>query len=133
MAKSLQPQLGTGWAFPVRPTNGSLQLVSDEVDVEQAIGLVLETTQRERVMQPGFGSTLRDRVFDSNTPALSSRIEQDVTNALATQEPRIQVQRVSAYPATVQPHVLLIDIDYVIRQTNAFYNLVYPFYLTEGA
>lgn len=129
----LQPQLGSGWAFPVRPMNGRLQIVSDEVSVEQAIGLILETTQRERVMQPVFGSTLRDRVFDSSSPALASRVEQDVASALAAQEPRIQVQRVRAYPATVQPHVLLVDIDYVIRQTNAFYNLVYPFYLTEGA
>ena len=133
MASSTQPQLGSGWAFPVRPVQGSLQLVSDEVDVEQAIGLVLETTRRERVMQPGFGSTLRDRVFDSNSTALAQRVEQEVTDALRDGEPRIQVQRVSAYAATAQPHVLLIEIDYVIRRTNAFYNLVYPFYLTEGA
>ena len=28
---------------------------------------------------------------------------------------------------------LTIKIDYRIRSNNAFYNLVYPFYLTEGA
>ena len=26
---------------------------------------------------------------------------------------------------------LLIDIRYVVRATNTFYNLVYPFFLTE--
>ena len=27
---------------------------------------------------------------------------------------------------------LLIEVDYRVRATNTFYNLVYPFYLTEG-
>ncbi len=129
---STQPQLGSGWAFPVRPANGRLTYVSDEVDVEQAIGIILETTRRERVMKPAFGSTLRDRVFDINSAGLAQRVEHDVGEALRDFEPRIHVERVSAVPATVQPHVLLIEIDYVIRRTNALYNLVYPFYLAEG-
>ncbi len=130
---STEPQLGSGWAFPVRPTGGHLRYVSDEVDVEQAIGLILETHRRERVMRPGFGGTLRDRVFDSNSSALARRVEHEVAGALRDWEPRIHVERVTAHAATVQPHVLIIEIDYVIRRTNAFYNLVYPFYLTEGA
>ena len=28
---------------------------------------------------------------------------------------------------------LLINISYVVRATNTSYNLVYPFYLTEGS
>lgn len=133
MPISNQPQLGSGWAFPVRPSAGRLRYVSDEVDVEQAIGIILETTRRERVMRPGFGTTLRDRVFDANTPGLAHHVEHEVAEALRELEPRIHVERVSAYAATVQPHVLLIEVDYVVRRTNAFFNLVYPFYLTEGA
>jgi phage baseplate assembly protein W len=127
-----RPHLGTGWAFPVRPDSGQLRYVSDEVDIEQAIAIILETTRRERVMQPGFGTTLRDRVFDSNSAALARGVEHEVSAALRDWEPRIQVERVSAHPATVQPHVLLIEIDYLVRRTNALHNLVYPFYLSEG-
>jgi phage baseplate assembly protein W len=132
MAQSTQPQLGSGWAFPVRPSGGRLHYVSDETDVEQAIGIILETARRERVMKPGFGGALRDRVFDSNSAGLAQRVEHEVGEALRDWEPRIHVERISAYPATVQPHVLLIEIDYLIRRTNAFYNMVYPFYLTES-
>ncbi|KYF79082.1 hypothetical protein BE20_29415 [Sorangium cellulosum] len=132
MAQSTQPHLGSGWAFPVRPTGGRLRYVSDEVDIEQAIGIILETARRERVMMPSFGGTLRERVFDANSVGLAQRVEHEVAAALRDWEPRIQVERVSAYPATIQPHVLLIEIDYVVNRTNAFYNLVYPFYLSEG-
>jgi phage baseplate assembly protein W len=132
MMASARPHLGSGWAFPVRPTGGALRYVRDEVDIEQAIGIVLETTRRERVMMPGFGTTLRDRVFDSNTVGLAQRVEQEVAAALRDWEPRIQVERVTAHAATVQPHVLLIEIDYVVRRTNVAHNLVYPFYLSES-
>jgi uncharacterized protein len=124
--------LGSGWGFPVRPVGGQLRYVADEVDIEQAIGLILETARRERVMRPGFGGTLRDRVFDANSIGLAQRVEHEVAEVLRDWEPRIHVERIGAHPATVQPHVLLIEIDYVVRRTNAFYNLVYPFYLTEG-
>ena len=128
-----RPHLGRGWAFPVRPdAKGKLAYVQEEADIEQAIGLILETTRRERVMLPAFGSTLRDRVFDSNSAALAQRVEHDVTAALRDWEPRIQLERVTAHAATMQPHVLLIEIDYVVRRTNVAHNLVYPFYLSEG-
>ena len=31
-----------------------------------------------------------------------------------------------------QPWILLIDVTYRVRATNALQNLVYPFYLEEG-
>jgi phage baseplate assembly protein W len=130
---SPRSHLGSGWAFPVRPAGGRLRYVGDETDIEQAIGIILETARRERVMRPSFGGTLRERVFDGNSIGLARRVEHEVAAALRDWEPRIQVERITAHPATVQPHVLLIEIDYVVRRTNAFYNLVYPFYLTEGS
>lgn len=128
-----RPHLGSGWGFPVRPVAGALRYVRDELDIEQAIGIILETTRRERVMVPGFGSTLRDRVFDINSSGLAHRVEAEVGAALRDWEPRIKVERITAHAATVQPHVLLIEIDYVVNRTNTAHNLVYPFYLSEGA
>ena len=47
-------------------------------------------------------------------------------------EPRIDVIDVRAETAPETRNYLLIRIDYRIRSNNAFYNLVYPFYLNEG-
>ena len=46
--------------------------------------------------------------------------------------------RVAAEFAFVRRHgsplsVLLIDIDYEVRATNTAFNLVYPFYVQQGA
>jgi phage baseplate assembly protein W len=61
--------LGVGWSFPIRPVSGRLTYARHEDDVEQAIGIILETTRRERVMRPAFGSELRTFVFESSSPS----------------------------------------------------------------
>jgi hypothetical protein len=40
---------------------------------------------------------------------------------------------VATETATGQPNLLLIRVDYRIRANNALGNLVYPFYIKEGA
>lgn len=124
--------LGVGWAFPVRPVAGRLTYARHEDDVEQAIAIILETTRRERVMRPQFGTDLRGFVFDSNSPATHRAIEEEVRGALAQWEPRIAVQIVRAYGESGRSNVVMIEIDYVVRRNNSPVNLVYPFYLSEG-
>jgi phage baseplate assembly protein W len=125
--------LGVGWAFPVRPVAGRLTYARHEDDVAQAIGIILETTRRERVMRPAFGSELRNFVFDSNSAATHRAIEGDVRAALQQWEPRIDVQRVRAYGQHERSNLVMIEIDYVVRRNNSSVNLVYPFYVREGA
>lgn len=124
--------LGVGWAFPVRPVAGRLTYARHEDDVEQAIAIILETTRRERVMRPGFGTDLRNFVFDANSPETHRSIEAEVGAALRQWEPRIDVQRVRAYGDGARPNLVMIEVDYVIRRSNSSVNLVYPFYLREG-
>jgi hypothetical protein len=125
--------LGIGWRFPIRPIDGALTYIKYEDDVEQSINLILETARKERVMLPGFGAGLRDHVFDSNSPQTHRAIESEVRRALLDHEQRIDVESVRASASSDTPNLLLIEIDYVVRGTNSTFNLVYPFYLTEGA
>lgn len=132
MTTQKREHLGKGWAFPVRPVNGRLTYARHEDDVEQAIAIILETTRRERVMRPDFGTDLRNFVFDTNSPATHRAIEDEVRRALGAWEPRIDVQAVRAYPEAGRSNVVMIEVDYVVRRNNASFNLVYPFYLLEG-
>jgi phage baseplate assembly protein W len=125
--------LGIGWTFPIRPINGALTYIKYEDDVEQSINIILETARKERVMVPTFGAGLRDWVFASNSPQTQRAIESEVRRALTDHEERINVESVRASASADTPNVLLIEIDYVVRATNSTFNMVYPFYLTEGA
>ncbi len=124
--------LGVGWAFPVRPVDGRLRYAHHETDVEQAIGIILETSRRERIMRPDFGASLRSFVFDPQSPVTHRLVEGEVKRALLAWEPRITVENVRAYPDLDRHNVMLVEIDYVVRRSKAHFNLVYPFYVTEG-
>ena len=124
--------LGHGWPFPVKPENGRMRYVAYEADIEQAIRIILMTSQGERVMMPRFGASVRDYVFEPNSPATHRAIEEKIRQALIDWEPRINLERVEAVPDGQHPNLLLIHVDYLVRATNTFYNRVYPFYLFEG-
>ena len=125
--------LGKGWAFPVvAGTAGSIAYVEREDAVEDAIEIILGTSPGERVMRPEFGCGIWELVMEANTAQLHGRVQTRVRDALVHWEPRIDVLDVRVDSPPEQKNVLLIRIDYRIRANNAFYNLVYPFFLQEG-
>jgi phage baseplate assembly protein W len=132
MAQASKAFLGVGWAFPVKPVKGRLTYARHEEDVEQAIRIILTTEPGERPMLPQFGGGLRRFLFEPNSSATRRSIEQLVRAALIDWEPRIDVGAVTVTADEVQPNLLLIAVDYVVRATNSHYNRVYPFYLLEG-
>ena len=126
--------LGRGWAFPVVPDrDGTHRAIVDGEDaIEEAIGIILGTSPGERVMRPEFGCGICDLVIEPNTAQLHGRVQARVREALVRWEPRIDVLDVRVESPPEQKNVLLIRIDYRVRANNAFFNLVYPFFLQEG-
>lgn len=126
--------LGRGWAFPVvAARDGGIAFVSGEVSIEQGLNIVLGTSPGERVMRPEFGCGIWELVMEPNTAQLHGRLQTRVRQALTRWEPRIDVLDVQVAAPPEQKNVLLIRIDYRVRSNNAAYNLVYPFFLQEGA
>jgi phage baseplate assembly protein W len=125
--------LGTGWAFPIRPgTQGRLHYESDEGKIRQSIWIILGTASGERVMRPEFGCGIHDLVFEANTPMLHGLLRVKVREAVTRWEPRIDVMEVEVEAPPDRSNLLAIRIVYRIRANNAFFNLVYPFFLNEG-
>jgi phage baseplate assembly protein W len=124
--------LGRGWAFPPRLDGGDLALVEAGEDIRQAIRIILETAPGERAMRPEFGVGLRQLVFAPLSSGTVSLVQYRVEQALVRWEPRIDVREVHVRTDPDRVGVLLIDIRYRERETNTFFNFVYPFYLTEG-
>ncbi|MGD0715592.1 MAG: GPW/gp25 family protein [Gaiellaceae bacterium] len=135
MATPLQDKafLGVGWAFPVAPDpTGEAALAAYEEDVRQAIEIILGTDPGERVMRPDFGAGLHALVFEPIGATTAALVRHRVEEALVQWEPRIDVLEVRVSQDGPLGNRLLVGIDYRIRSTNTFYNLVYPFYLLEG-
>jgi hypothetical protein len=125
--------LGKGWKFPVGvDSKGEIEMSEHEQDIKEAIWIILSTAKGERVMRPDFGCGIHDFVFAAINTANIGLIESSVREALTTWEPRIELKDVSVSTEKVDEGQLLISVDYEVRATNNEFNLVYPFYLTEG-
>ncbi len=126
--------LGVGWAFPpcVAADGGTSIAIYDE-DIKQSLRIILGTDRGERVMRPDFGAGLRSFVFGPINPTTLQRVKARVEEALLRWEARIDVLQVKVTLDATERSTLLIDISYRVRATNTLTNLVYPFYLQEGA
>jgi uncharacterized protein len=126
--------LGRGWAYPVAPdaAGADVALAEHEEDVREAVRIILETARGERVMRPDFGAGLNEFLFEPLNNTTMALVRHRVEEALITWEPRIRVRAVEVTAPGPERGRLDIAIDYELRATNTFYNLVYPFYLQEG-
>ena len=122
--------LGKGWSFPVVPDLRSRELGCDQgpEKVRQSILLILETEPGERLMRPDFGCGLRRYLMKPNTTATRTLLQRDVEIALATWEPRIELEEVRVDPGD-DPALVLIHIRYHHLRDGSPGSLVYPFYL----
>jgi phage baseplate assembly protein W len=125
--------IGQGWSFPIKVNaKGGLDWSTGPDRIQAAIWIILSTSLGERLMLPTFGAGIKDYAFESNSQVVCARLQQAVQKALTQWEPRIQVVSVQATPSTEQDSLVLISITYQISNSNELYNMVYPFFLTEG-
>ena len=124
--------LGRGFAFPpgVDPVTGEMCTAEYEEDIRQAIYLIIMTRKGERVMRPDFGCSIHEYAFENMDYETLSKIEQTVEEALILGVPRIR--DIEVHASRAEAGKLNIEIGYVVRSTNNPYNLVYPFYISEG-
>ena len=145
--------LGRGWRFPPALDLKGVAMSAYEQKIAESIRIVLGTSKGERVMRPEFGCGIHDLVFESANESTLALIRAAVTEGLILWEPRVELLDVrieaapgyrlragpsgnstgSLSPAGIRDGALIIAIDYRIRSTNNEFNLVYPFFLRQGA
>jgi uncharacterized protein len=130
--------LGTGWSFP--PTfnheTGSVEMSADMQDIQESLQILLSTSLGERVMQPDYGCSLDDYMFDAFNNSLIGIIKHHVENAILFFEPRIIAERVDVTAAGSTDLIegkFTIIVEYSIPETNSRFNFVYDYYLNEAS
>lgn len=132
--------LGKGWRFPIGINKeGKIEVSKYEGSIKESILIILQTAKGERQMRPDFGCGIHELVFAENNTVTAGIAAFHIEQALTKWEPRIELIKVQAFPgknkssmALVSEERLIIKIEYRVIATNSIFNLVYPFYLTEG-
>ncbi len=84
-------------------------------------------------MRPDFGCGIHDLVFEPNTAALRGLVQatvRDGPDPLGAAHRR--ARRAGEHRRRANATTCSSRIDYRVRSNNAFFNLVYPFFLDEG-
>src|SRR5262249_14453382 len=112
--------LGRGMSFPPRVgPDGRIAWSEGEVNIREAIMVILMTEPRERVMLPEFGGGLRALLFEPNTVTTRTRIQSLIATALAQWEPRIVVQSVTVDEDPSDPRAAIATVTYALVATQA--------------
>src|SRR4030095_2189968 len=124
--------LGVGWSFPPAFDNvgGEVQMLKGEDDIKSSLQVLLATRLGERVMQPLFGCNLDAMMFEQLDTTLKTEMRNLIEKAILFFEPRINVDQIDM-ESTNMNGLILITVNYTVRNTNTRGNLVYPFYLSE--
>ena len=92
----LNPDVRIGLKLPFDRGRAGL-FAQSETTLEQAgsnIKNLLLTAKGERVMQPDFGSRLRELLFEQYTEDLTERIREEIGEAMSTWLPYINIAKV---------------------------------------
>ncbi len=111
---------------------GSIDRVSGDDSVRQAILLLISTRRGERVMRPDYGCDIHKLLFAPNDGTTAGLAIYYVRRALDRWEPRIDVIDIDAGPDPASLERLVIALAYRIRVTNRTGTLTFSFDLTGG-
>ena len=122
----LNPDVRIGLKLPFNRGRSGL-FPQSETTLEQAgsnIKNLLLTAKGERVMQPDFGSRLRELLFEQYTEDLSSRIQEEIQEAISTWLPYINIASVNIIQSDEDPNTTSVDIDFALNYEPDRFNSI---------
>jgi phage baseplate assembly protein W len=127
--------LGTGWSFPPNfvVETGEVLMTADADDIQASLKILLGTTLGERFLHPKYGLDLHALLFEPMSTTMLTALKDEVKVAILIYEPRINLLVLDLDTSTLTEGKVTISLDYSIKATNSRYNLVYPFYTTDGS
>ena len=114
------PLYGQGVDFPPRVgPDGRVVWSAGEVNIREAIRIILLTEQRERLRLPEFGGSLGRFLFEPNTVTTRHSIQDRIAKELARWAPRIALESVDVALDPDDAQAAVVTITYRLVATQA--------------
>ena len=110
---------GRSLSFPPRVGHdGRMAWSEGAANIREAIQIILRTEEQERINLPSFGAGLQRYLFEPNTVTTRFQIQDRITRALQTWEPRISVTGVDVEEDPADPQAAIATIAYKLVATQ---------------
>lgn len=107
-------------------------MIADEQDIEASLRILFGTALGERFLNPKYGLDMRDVLFEPMSTTMRTFLKDRIKTTLLIYEPRINLLQLEVESPNPSDGGLRIFIEYEVRATNSRFNLVFPFYRTDG-
>jgi hypothetical protein len=98
--------------------DGRVAWSEGEVNVREAIRIILLTEQHERLRLPEFGGSLNRFLFEPNTVTTRHLIQDRITKGLEQWEPRVRLESVAVDADEDDEQAAIATITYKLVATN---------------
>jgi phage baseplate assembly protein W len=114
-----------GFSSPFRIDSNSGGLVQQAglEKLKENIIHILLTGAGERVMRREYGGGISQLVHDPNSEALRAIVQHQIVKSIGRWEPRVALKQVQVQ---IKGATLIVDLDYVVRQTRQPQSLSVP-------
>jgi phage baseplate assembly protein W len=110
---------GRSIAFPPRVgPGGSMLWSAGELNVREAICIILRTRPGERLLRPDFGCGLDRYLYEPNDVATLRLIQEEVRRAITRWEPRVRLDEVRVESDPADQRAVTITIVYTLIATQ---------------
>ena len=110
---------GQSMSFPPRiDANRSMQWSAGELNVREAICIILRTRPGERLMRPDFGCGLDRYLFEPNSIATLRLIQEEVKVSIQRWEPRVTLNDIVVAVNPTDARAVDITIYYTLVATQ---------------
>jgi phage baseplate assembly protein W len=110
---------GRSMSFPPRVgSDGRIAWSEGETNIREAIQIILQTAENERINLPGFGAGLQLLLFEPNTVATQFQIQDRITKALQAWEPRLTITNVDVEQDPADARAAIATIEYKLVSTQ---------------
>jgi phage baseplate assembly protein W len=121
---------GRSMSFPPRVgSDGRIAWSEGETNIREAIQIILQTAENERINLPGFGAGLQLLLFEPNTVATQFQIQDRITKALQLWEPRLSIINVAVQQDPADARSAIANIQYKLVSTQVTSSMTMNFQL----
>jgi hypothetical protein len=95
----LDLELANSIGVGINPTQAKDIVVSNDIEaIRNALYNIFTTKKGQKLLDPEFGSSLEQYLFESVSPIIGKIIGDSIVNSIETYEPRVEVLNVTVYP-----------------------------------
>lgn len=86
--------------------------------LESSLKMLLTTAKGERVMEPEYGTLLRQMLFDPITDSLKSAVREEIVRTVALWEPRVDLSQIDIVVDAADPRQVTVNLGFVSKINN---------------